>query len=148
MPVTEDLGELGEDLVTRWLQQECACILARRWRCRWGELDLIARDRIGLQFVEVKTRSDGNWDAGGLLAISPRKQECLYRSALAFLSQHPDLAELPCRFYLALVRGQHRPHPEPKTSPQPSAIALGQTVRTGNWLLTLQAYDCLELDVG
>ncbi len=132
------------------MQQQRARIVARRWRCRWGELDLIARDRVGIQFVEVKTRSDGNWDAGGLLAISARKQKRLYRSALTFLSEHSAWTELPCRFYLALVRGQRRSSPSDKgdkTDARQDAIALGQPVRHGSWLLTLQTYIPLELEL-
>ncbi|MEO0949150.1 MAG: YraN family protein [Cyanobacteria bacterium J06641_5] len=150
MTAADDLGALGEDLVARWLQQEGGQILARRWRCRWGELDLIARDRAGaIQFIEVKTRSGRSWDAGGLLAISPRKQQCLYRSAMAFLSQHPDWAELPCQFYLALVRGQRRPRIASPTSSRRSdaAIALEQMVACGCWDLALQTYAPLELEL-
>ena len=145
MDAVDDLGELGEDLVARWLQQAGVQILARRWRCRWGELDLIARDRNGIQFVEVKARSDGSWDAGGLLAISARKQERLFRSATLFLSQQPNLAELPCRFCLALVRGQRRSHPGNPIG-DGDAIALGQPIDSKGWTLTLQTYIPLELE--
>lgn len=147
MAATDDLGERGEDLVARWLQQAGGQILARRWRCRWGELDLIARDRAGtIQFVEVKTRSGKSWDAGGLLAISPHKQRCLYRSATAFLSQHSDLAELPCQFCLALVRGR-RGSGTATPNRSDAAIALGQPIACGCWDLVLQTYTPLELEL-
>lgn len=38
-----DIGVLGEDLVAQWLQSTSWMILHRRWRCRWGEIDIIAR---------------------------------------------------------------------------------------------------------
>jgi putative endonuclease len=97
------LGELGEALVAAWLIQEGWMIEARRWRCRAGELDLVARSGQELAFVEVKTRSPGNWDRNGALAITPAKQLKLLRTAELFLIQHPQWAHLARRFDVALV---------------------------------------------
>ena len=59
----KDIGTLGEELVIRWLGQSCD-LLKQNWRCRWGEIDLIVRDKKEqtIIFVEVKTRSQNNWD--------------------------------------------------------------------------------------
>ena len=104
----EDLssGELGEKIVAQWLKSRGYEIKHHRWRCRWGEIDLIAYDRSSntLVFVEVKTRSSNNWDEGGLNAINSEKQEKIYRTAELFLSKHPHLAESFCRFDVALVK--------------------------------------------
>ena len=142
----DDLGKLGEALVERWLQPR-AQLLARRWRCRWGELDLVARGQAGLHFVEVKTRSQKSWDAGGLQAIAPRKQACLYRSASLFLSQHPSLADVPCQFFLARVSGRWRGKAPGGSEPPSSRIVLGQPVLWGAWELTLRDYQPIELEI-
>jgi putative endonuclease len=102
------VGELGERLVADWLQLQKWHILQRRWRSRSGEIDLIAlsESKVTLAFVEVKTRSAGNWDLGGKLAIDGRKQQKIYQSAHIFLSFNPKWSDLSCRFDVALVSCQ------------------------------------------
>lgn len=109
---TAELGQQAEDLVATALQRQNWQILARRWRCRQGELDLVAlHPELGLAFVEVKARSRGNWDANGLLAITPAKQAKLRVAAQLFLMAHAGLAQRPCRFDVALVRKPPQPKP-------------------------------------
>ena len=104
LPPNKQAGNAGENLVVELLKANGWQIVATQWRCRWGELDIVARDRTWLLFVEVKTRGGNSWDEGGLLAIATQKQRKLGRAALEFLKQHPDLANLDCRFDIALVQ--------------------------------------------
>ncbi len=108
-----DIGQLGEDLVAKWLQSSGWSILHRRFSCRWGEIDIIAQyhgipgdtatQHPILAFVEVKTRSAGNWDAGGRNAITPKKQAKLWRTSEIFLAKYPEKADYTCRFDVAIV---------------------------------------------
>ena len=113
-----ELGQLGEQLVADWLVDRGWRILDRQWHSRWGELDLVtARGPAGpvgeLVFVEVKTRSDGNWDAYGLMAITRSKQTKLWKTAQLYLVKHPQWSEARCRFDVALVTC----HPPAPTQP-------------------------------
>lgn len=104
----KEIGTLGEQLIARWLQLNNYELVEYNWRCRWGEIDLIAQERTSeaIAFVEVKTRSAHNWDADGLLAINASKQQKLIQTASLFLSKHPSLAEFPCHFDVGLVSYQ------------------------------------------
>ncbi|WP_240966600.1 YraN family protein [Nodosilinea sp. P-1105] len=108
-PMTKgELGTSGEDLVAQWLLAQGWQPLARQWHCRWGELDLVmacgpAGSSGHLTFVEVKTRSQGNWDADGLMAITRSKQAKLWKAAQLYLLKQPQWADATCRFDVALV---------------------------------------------
>ncbi len=104
----KEIGTLGEQLIGRWLQLQNYELLQQNWRCRWGEIDLIAQDRVNsaIAFVEVKTRSQNNWDEDGLLAIDSLKQHKILQTAALYLAKYPRLADLPCRFDVALVSYQ------------------------------------------
>ncbi len=158
-PNTRALGTLGENLVAEWLQQQGWEILHRQWHCRWGEIDIIAlgtdeesKINIGnensrfpipdsqtLAFVEVKTRRPGNWDAGGMLAVSAAKQAKLWQTAEIFLSNRPDLANNSCRFDVALVRCEPlRQKAKPILTPLTGENS--QSAAAEKYQLTLQEY--------
>jgi putative endonuclease len=143
----KDIGTLGEQLVARWLQLKNYQLLASNWRCRWGEIDLIAQDSTSgaIAFVEVKTRSDQNWDADGLLAINPSKQQKLIQTADLFLAQQPTLAELPCRFDVALVSfkscaPQNNSDLSLAAINQLNQLQIGQTIMLNRCQLTIKDY--------
>ncbi|GHD38686.1 YraN family protein [Mycetocola manganoxydans] len=57
MAAKDELGRRGEDLAARFLEDAGYRLLERNWRCRQGEIDIVARTANTLVFVEVKTRS-------------------------------------------------------------------------------------------
>ena len=139
------IGEIGEQLVARWLETQGWSILHRRWHCRWGEIDLIAQDKPGnlLAFVEVKTRSRGNWDANGLLAITRHKQARLCRTAELFLSEYPDFGDRLCRFDVALVsyqRHQLLSKERSRDNFSNQGIKIGEPITWKGYHFTLQHY--------
>ncbi|WP_310410652.1 YraN family protein [Chamaesiphon sp. OTE_8_metabat_110] len=99
-------GKLGEEVVAQWLLARGGRVLERRWRWKRGEIDLIAIEADTLLFIEVKTRNRSNLDADGLLAITPQKQAKIINTAQLYLVKHPQLADYPCRFDVAIVRHQ------------------------------------------
>lgn len=130
-----DLGTLGEQFVAEWLLSQGWEILHQRWRCRWGELDLIAQKTQELAFIEVKTRSPRNWDEQGLLAIAPAKQAKLLKTAEVFLSQFPEFAEFPCHFDVALVSC----HPSTQENRQPLNPS-ASVIQVASYELRLENY--------
>lgn len=81
----QEIGALGEQIAVGHLQGLGLRILQRNWRCRYGELDVIAADGQTLVFVEVKTRSGDGF--GGLEhAVTPQKVRRLRRLAALWLA--------------------------------------------------------------
>ena len=84
-------GELGELIAADHLEHRGYSILARNFRTRYGELDLVAADERALVFCEVKTRIAGRrgGPAGPLDAIGPRKRDRIRRMATQWLAETP-----------------------------------------------------------
>ena len=90
------LGAAGEAAAERRLQQSGLTIVARSFRARCGEIDLIARDGHIVVFVEVKTRT-GTGFGRPAEAVTPEKRRRIARAALLFLAKSRG-SDLPCRF--------------------------------------------------
>jgi putative endonuclease len=136
-------GQFGEALVTTWVQQQGWQVITRGWHCRWGELDVVAfcPKSICLAFVEIKTRTSGNWDENGLLAITPTKQRKLIYASQLFLAQHGCWAETPCRFDVALVSAKQIPRKnEGLREANWPVIRLGEAIAHQGYSLTLHTY--------
>lgn len=80
-------GDTGEDLAADWLRQAGYTIVARNWRYKRCEVDIISTRQGRLHFVEVKTRTSATY---GLPeeSIDQRKMSCLKQAALAYQAQH------------------------------------------------------------
>ncbi len=90
------LGKTGEDLACVELEKRGYAIVARRYRQRSGEIDIVARDGPTLVFVEVKTRESHEFgDAAE--AVTPFKRRRITQLALDYMTRH-RLADCPCRF--------------------------------------------------
>ncbi|GES31986.1 hypothetical protein San01_44730 [Streptomyces angustmyceticus] len=81
------LGRYGEDLATRRLIEAGMRILDRNWRCRDGEIDIVAADGDALVVCEVKTRRAG-WYEHPMAAVCPEKTARLRLLAERWLEQH------------------------------------------------------------
>ena len=95
------LGKNGEDLACRELERRGYAILARGYRRRHGELDIIARDGETTVFVEVKTRRGRQCGAGGE-AVHGLKRLRMTRLAVDYLARH-GLTARPCRFDVVAI---------------------------------------------
>lgn len=96
VPMTEtwsraQVGTLGEQLAVDYLTSCGLRVLARNWRCRYGELDVIAADDAAgvLVFVEVKTRTSDRF-GGVSQAVTPQKVRRLRRLAGLWLAAQDD----------------------------------------------------------
>lgn len=99
---TRAVGTVGENMAAEYLIAQKYRIIHRNWRCRFGEIDLIAKDPDGVTvFVEVKKargRSFGSPESW----VHARKQQKIYRLAQAYIYQH-KLQFLKSRFDVVTV---------------------------------------------
>ena len=99
-------GLSAESRAAAYLMAKGYRILARRFRTPYGEIDLVARRRNLLAFVEVKARAsldDAAW------AVTPRQQQRIVNAAQAWLMAHPEHAEFEMRFDAMLVAPKSLP---------------------------------------
>jgi putative endonuclease len=95
------LGKTGEDLACAALEQRGYEIIARRYRRRGGEIDVIAKDGPTWVFVEVKAR-DSHEFGEAADAVTPFKRRRIARLAMDFVARH-RLADCPCRFDVVAI---------------------------------------------
>ena len=78
------LGQTGEDLACYYLSNLGYEIIQRNFRYRKGEIDIIAKDKDEVVFIEVKTRSSGDYGEPAE-AVTARKKKHIFRTAQLFL---------------------------------------------------------------
>jgi putative endonuclease len=103
------LGKFGEDLAARELERRGYAIIARRYRTRHGEIDIVAEDGATLVFVEVRARISAEFGTAAE-SVTPRKQRRLASMAAEYLSRN-RIAGKPCRFDVVAIDESDAPRP-------------------------------------
>lgn len=99
------VGTSYEKLAAAYLQRQGYEILAYNFRCRMGEIDMIAKDGEYLVFVEVKYRS-GSQMGNPLEAVHWKKQQIISRAASYYCWKHGYAENTPCRFDVVGICGE------------------------------------------
>lgn len=99
----QDVGKLGEELAAEELRRRGYAILARRYRTRFGEIDIVAQDEGTLVFVEVKARRSDRFGSAAE-SVTDWKQRRIAAMALDYLSWVGRLDD-PCRFDVVAIDG-------------------------------------------
>jgi len=102
-PYRQQLGKQGEDLAAHELERRGYAILARRYRTRFGEIDIIAEDAGAIVFVEVKARRTSQFGSAAE-AVPSWKRRWIAAMALDYLAWVGRLNN-PCRFDVVAIDG-------------------------------------------
>lgn len=97
-------GPEGEDRALSFLQARGLKLVARNWRCKAGELDLVMRDADTVVVAEVRVRRRDDYGTA-LETVDHRKQARLVRATRLLLARRPELAEHPLRFDVVALDG-------------------------------------------
>ena len=97
----KELGKQGEEIAIRFLKKKGYRILLRNYVCKMGEMDIIAREKDTLVFVEVKTRTSTEFGPPQL-AVNSRKQRQLSKVALNYLNEK-RLKDVKARFDVVAI---------------------------------------------
>lgn len=85
--IKKEFGNTGEDIATEYLEKQGYIILERNFYCKQGEIDIIAKDKNEVVFVEVKSRSDVGYGLPSE-AVTKQKIKHLCRTAKYFLHKN------------------------------------------------------------
>ena len=99
-------GISAESRAAAYLMAKGYRILAKRFKTPHGEIDLVAKKRNLVAFIEVKARASLDEAA---YAVTPRQQARIIDAAQAWLMAHPEHAEFDMRFDASLIAPRHLP---------------------------------------
>lgn len=102
-------GAAAEQRALNLLRAQGLKLVARNWRCRGGELDLVMCDDDTLVFVEVRARRRADYGSAAA-SIDERKRQRLIHAARSFLATHPEYGNSAARFDVVTFDGDARPH--------------------------------------
>ena len=101
---TQKLGEQGEGIARRYLEQQGLRHMDSNIASNLGEIDVLMMDGETLVFVEVKMRKTASF-GGALAAITPSKLKRLRQAIALYLQQNPQHAQRDCRIDAVLIQG-------------------------------------------
>ena len=96
-------GAAAEAAALAFLEARGFAAVARNWRCRQGEIDLVLHQGNLLVFAEVRLRNRDDF-GGAAGSVTPAKQRKIVASAGAFLQHHPEFSGCDCRFDVLALR--------------------------------------------
>lgn len=97
-------GADAEDRALLFLQGAGLKLIARNWRCKAGELDLVMRDGDTVVVAEVRSRAHADYGSAAE-TVDGRKQAKLVRATRLWLARRPELADAPLRFDVVALDG-------------------------------------------
>jgi len=97
----KELGKKGEELALRFLKKKGYRIIEKNYVCKMGEMDIIAKEKDILAFIEVKTRTSTTFGPPQL-AVNPKKQSQMSKVALNFLKEK-KLEDTKARFDVVAI---------------------------------------------
>lgn len=99
---TRTVGSDAEQLADKFLKCQGLATVTRNFRCRLGEIDLIARDGDAIVFVEVRYRASNRFSRAGQ-TVDIHKQRKLIRTAALFTAMRPKYANCVMRFDVVAI---------------------------------------------
>ena len=87
MYARHELGRIGEETATRYLEKQGYQIIQRNFSCKQGEIDIIAKDKNEYVFIEVKTRQNRHYGMP-CEAVDERKQKHIWNATKYYLHLH------------------------------------------------------------
>lgn len=99
---TKEKGIIGEQQACEYLIKQGLTLIEKNYYCRYGEIDLIMKDKNELVFVEVRSRNPTN-HGSAVETINHKKIDCLRKTAEHYLQQRAINTEAFCRFDVVAI---------------------------------------------